>query len=243
MKFKLNIPEPCHEDWQQMSPTQKGKFCDSCQKEVIDFTKLSSTEIARKTKNATQLCGRFTQSQLKQEYVSTSQNRLNRLGIALGLGSIVAIAQPGFAQKKNAKEVKVQTQKDYQLQGEVALGTQVKDSITIKGTVTDEENMPLPIAHVILKETDLGTYTDFDGFFEIRIPSNSFDKEVILVFSAIGMETKELKIDKLTKEINIDLASDIDNLEGVVVGGAFAYRPNIFQRFLNLFRSKENKRY
>ena len=85
--------------------------------------------------------------------------------------------------------------------------------------------------------------TYFDGFFEIRIPSNSFDKEVILVFSAIGMETKELKIDKLTKEINIDLASDIDNLEGVVVGGAFAYRPNIFQRFLNLFRSKENKRY
>ncbi|MBJ96696.1 MAG: hypothetical protein CMC87_01800, partial [Flavobacteriaceae bacterium] len=85
MKFKLNIPKPCHEDWQQMSPTQKGKFCASCRKEVIDFTKLSSTEIARKTKNATQLCGRFTQSQLKQEYISPSQNRLNRLGIALGL--------------------------------------------------------------------------------------------------------------------------------------------------------------
>lgn len=244
MKFKLNIPEPCHEDWQQMSPTQKGKFCASCQKEVIDFTKLSSTEIARKTKNATQLCGRFTSMQLDQEYISPSQNRLNRLGIALGLGSIVAVAQPGFAQKKNAKEVKVQTQKDYQLQGEVALGKEVNDSITIKGTVTDEGNMSLPSASVILKETDLGTYTDFDGFFEIRIPSNYFDKEVILVFSAISMETKELKIDKLTKEINIDLASDIDNLEEVIIaGGAFVSRPNIFQRFLNLFRSKENKRY
>lgn len=124
MKFKLNIPEPCHEDWQQMSPTQKGKFCESCQKEVIDFTKLSASEIAQKTKNATQLCGRFTSTQLKQEYIAASQNSLSRLGIALGLGSIIAVAQPSFAKEEKPDKIEV-----HQLQGEVALTTQANDSI------------------------------------------------------------------------------------------------------------------
>ena len=245
MNYKLNIPEPCHEDWQQMSPTQKGRFCTSCQKEVIDFTKLSSTEIARKTKNATQLCGRFTSTQLDQEYITPSQNRLNRLGIALGLGSIVAVAQPGFAQKKKSKEVKVQTQKDYQLQGEVALGTQAKDSITIKGTVTDEENIPLPGVNVIQQNKTNGTQTDFDGNFSIKILEEDLKDEISLGFSYIGYEKQVLACSNFNfNHLKIQMQEeDFETEEVIIVGEAFAYRPNIFQRFLNLFRSKENKRY
>ena len=217
MKFKLNIPEPCHEDWQQMSPTQKGKFCDSCQKEVIDFTKLSSTEIARKTKNATQLCGRFTQSQLKQEYVSTSQNRLNRLGIALGLGSIVAIAQPGFAQKKNAKEVKVQTQKDYQLQGEVALTTQANDSISINGIVKDEDGTPLPGVNVVQQNTTNGTHTNFVGNFSINISEEDFNSEAYLIFSFVGMQQAVIRIQE--KSMNIALKKDVCKNQDEMIRG------------------------
>ena len=43
--FKINIPEPCHEDWAQMTSTEKGKFCDSCAKEVIDFTNKSDEQL------------------------------------------------------------------------------------------------------------------------------------------------------------------------------------------------------
>ncbi len=217
MKFKLNIPEPCHEDWQQMSPTQKGKFCDSCQKEVIDFTKLSSTEIARKTKNATQLCGRFTQSQLKQEYISPSQNRLNRLGIALGLGSIVAIAQPGFAQKKNAKEVKVQTQKDYQLQGEVALTTQANDSISINGIVKDEDGTPLPGVNVVQQNTTNGTHTNFVGNFSINISEEDFNSEAYLIFSFVGMQQAVIRIQE--KSMNIALKKDVCKNQDEMIRG------------------------
>ncbi|MAQ39838.1 MAG: hypothetical protein CMH15_02105 [Mesonia sp.] len=217
MKFKLNIPKPCHEDWQQMSPTQKGKFCASCRKEVIDFTKLSSTEIARKTKNATQLCGRFTQSQLKQEYVSTSQNRLNRLGIALGLGSIVAIAQPGFAQKKNAKEVKVQTQKDYQLQGEVALTTQANDSISINGIVKDEDGTPLPGVNVVQQNTTNGTHTNFVGNFSINISEEDFNSEAYLIFSFVGMQQAVIRIQE--KSMNIALKKDVCKNQDEMIRG------------------------
>ena len=200
-----------------MSPTQKGKFCDSCQKEVIDFTKLSSTEIARKTKNATQLCGRFTQSQLKQEYVSTSQNRLNRLGIALGLGSIVAIAQPGFAQKKNAKEVKVQTQKDYQLQGEVALTTQANDSISINGIVKDEDGTPLPGVNVVQQNTTNGTHTNFVGNFSINISEEDFNSEAYLIFSFVGMQQAVIRIQE--KSMNIALKKDVCKNQDEMIRG------------------------
>ena len=236
MKFKLNIPEPCHEDWQQMSPTQKGKFCANCQKEVIDFTKLSATEIARTTKKATQLCGRFTSTQLEQEYVSASQNSLSRLGIALGLGSIIAVAQPSFAQEEKPDKIEV-----HQLQGEVALTTQANDSISITGTVTDEEGLPLPGVNVIQQNSSNITQTDFDGHFSIVILEKDFENEVFLEFSYVGFETKQIKL-KNSFEKNIEIELDV-NMEYMSTGMVVVAKPNIFQRFLNLFRSKENKRY
>ena len=43
--LNLQIPRGCGEDWQSMLPDKKGKFCISCQKQVIDFTKMSDREI------------------------------------------------------------------------------------------------------------------------------------------------------------------------------------------------------
>ncbi|HIB38516.1 carboxypeptidase-like regulatory domain-containing protein [Mesonia sp.] len=242
MKFKLNIPEPCHEDWQQMTPTQKGKFCTSCQKEVIDFTKLSATEIARKTKNAKQLCGRFTSTQLEQEYVSSTQNSLSRLGIALGLGSIIAVAQPSFAQEEKTAKVKVDAKNDLQYNESTQAATQ-RDSITISGTVIDQEGLPLPGVNVIQQNSSHGTQTDFDGNFSIKIPF--IDSENRLEFTYVGFEKQILACNEIDyKNLKIIMEEDdYDNDEVIIAGGAFVSKPNIFQRFLNLFRSNENKRY
>ena len=35
--FKLNIAEPCREDWQNMTPNNLGRHCQNCQKTVVDF--------------------------------------------------------------------------------------------------------------------------------------------------------------------------------------------------------------
>ena len=239
MKFKLNIPEPCYEDWQQMSPTQKGKFCASCQKEVIDFTKLSATEITRKTKNAKQLCGRFTSTQLEQEYVLSTQNSLSRLGIALGLGSIIAVAQPSFAQEEKTAKVKFDAENDLQYKRSTQ-NTIQNDSITISGTVIDEEGLPLPGVNVIQQNTAHGTQTDFDGNFSIKVLEEDFKNDIFLQFSFLAFKTTNLPINIDNEYYNIELKMEEDaTLEGEII----ILRPNIFQRFLNLFRSKENKRY
>ena len=68
-KIQLNIPEPCHEDWDGMTPVEKGKFCGSCQKQVIDFSNMSDRELAQffKKPSTGSVCGRFMTDQLERD--------------------------------------------------------------------------------------------------------------------------------------------------------------------------------
>jgi protocatechuate 3,4-dioxygenase beta subunit len=65
-KIQLSIPKPCHEDWNVMTPVEKGKFCGSCQKQVVDFSNMSDRDIAQffKKPSTGSVCGRFMTDQL-----------------------------------------------------------------------------------------------------------------------------------------------------------------------------------
>ena len=64
--YSISIPKPCHEDWSIMTPKEKGRFCDSCAKTVIDFTKMNSLEIQDfiNENKSNRICGHFKQTQL-----------------------------------------------------------------------------------------------------------------------------------------------------------------------------------
>ncbi len=68
-KFQLSIPEPCHEDWNKMTTVDKGRFCASCQKNVVDFSMMSDHEIAQffKKPSTGSVCGRFMEGQLNRD--------------------------------------------------------------------------------------------------------------------------------------------------------------------------------
>ena len=51
----------------------------------------------------------------------------------------------------------------------------------IKGKVTDDTGLELPLVSVVVKGTDKGTATDFDGKFELSID----DANSIITFSFI----------------------------------------------------------
>jgi len=67
-KLQLDVPIPCHENWENMTPVEKGRFCSSCQKQVIDFSRMSDREIALifKKQSGT-VCGRFMGDQLNRD--------------------------------------------------------------------------------------------------------------------------------------------------------------------------------
>ncbi len=64
-KAGVNIPKPCHEDWNSMVPDARGRYCASCKKTVVDFTSMTDKEIETYfLLNAHQkTCGHFKVSQ------------------------------------------------------------------------------------------------------------------------------------------------------------------------------------
>lgn len=90
----------------------------------------------------------------------------------------------------------------------------VSAQVNVKGKVSDESGEPLIGASVFIKGTTSGTVTDFDGNFEIGIPSSS-EK---LVFSYIGYETKE-ELVGVRNFINVILQQRKEGLDEIVVVG------------------------
>lgn len=89
----------------------------------------------------------------------------------------------------------------------VQLSAQEKE---ITGIVSDETNLPLIGATVIIKGTSTGTSTDFDGKYSITASLGD-----ILQFAYVGFTTQEVKVGK-NKIINVSLQAD-NSLEEVVV--------------------------
>jgi len=71
MKAKINIQEPCTADWNQMTLVPNGKFCDLCQKNVVDFTDWDTQAIAEYLiqHQSERICGRFKKTQLQETIV------------------------------------------------------------------------------------------------------------------------------------------------------------------------------
>lgn len=87
-----------------------------------------------------------------------------------------------------------------------------KIPVEISGKVTDASGEPLIGVNVLVKGTNTGTSTDFNGMYSIDAPSTND----ILVFSYIGYQTQEVAIEGRTM-IDVVLASDAALLEEVVV--------------------------
>ncbi|SFT84409.1 TonB-linked outer membrane protein, SusC/RagA family [Algoriphagus locisalis] len=87
---------------------------------------------------------------------------------------------------------------------------------SISGTVKDEDGNPLPGAAVQIKGTQTGAISDDSGNYSIDIPENS--EGVVLVFSFLGFQSKEVEIGNRST-IDITLISDDQELEEVVVIG------------------------
>jgi len=67
--MKLSINNPCHENWDAMTPNEKGAFCLSCQKTVVDFSQKSIEQIKdffKEVPKTESVCGRFEERQLTE---------------------------------------------------------------------------------------------------------------------------------------------------------------------------------
>jgi len=84
---------------------------------------------------------------------------------------------------------------------------------TIRGTIVDDQNIPLPGVSVLVKGTYRGTMSGSDGTYSISaLPSDT------LAFSMVGMVTQEMPVGNRTV-IDVSLAIETTLMEEVVVIG------------------------
>ncbi len=84
---------------------------------------------------------------------------------------------------------------------------------SVTGTVTGaDDGLPVIGCTVQLKGTSAGITTDLNGKFTLSVPQNA----ATLVFSYIGMKTKEMDIAGKT-QVNVVMESEVTSLDEVVV--------------------------
>lgn len=83
---------------------------------------------------------------------------------------------------------------------------------TIKGKVTDPNNVPLPGVSVVVKDKTVGTTTDVEGNYTIQVGGPND----VLVYSYIGFAPQEVTVGSQSV-INVSLVDKVSTLDEVVV--------------------------
>ena len=209
--FKITIPEPCHENWEQMTPTQKGRHCASCKKEVIDFTTKTDIELAQLVQSNSNICGRMRIDQVDREITLARNNKsLPSYAAALLIPLAIGITQEVNAQTtENPIEQTINTQTKPVVRPHILGRIQPQRGLLIKGVIADQQENILPGATVQVKGTSRRTQTDFDGNYEIIVSPGE-----VLVFSYAGYKPLEIKI---TSQKSIRVHLEHDEIMGEVV--------------------------
>jgi hypothetical protein len=222
----LSIPRPCAESWSTFTPTPDGGFCGSCQKTVIDFTRMSDQQIldylAKKRANT---CGRFRADQLKT-YTFPEPNSIRpgltllRAGI---LGLLLLLTSRPAGSKTNVPVMSTVEMTPRASHPGVDGATKSYEERWVKGIVRDEEGLPLPGVSVIRKGTTQSIQTDASGRFEFP---DTLKKGDVLTFSLIGFASIDYVLpERMSGDVNISLYADVTILGELVSEASYTDTP------------------
>lgn len=221
--MKIYIPKPCHEDWNQMTTSEKGRFCSSCQTQVINFTEMPVEEIKHfLEQETTSICGRFSSHQIElfnatyQELPSPSI--LRKWTMAAVLAGVATL--PTFAQGSNFTHFHTlpdtSSYYDNNNQGQTTDTIPVKDKVELRGQLINAEIGDAIIGALIrVKGTEIAVTTDIDGYFRLDIPKS---KEMLtLEIKSLGYLTLSHNIVPDSSQIKLVLTMQEEVVLGEVI--------------------------
>jgi hypothetical protein len=211
--FTLSVPQPCTQSWEKMTAADQGRFCQQCQKTVIDFSMMNDQQIiALISASGGSLCGRFEPSQLNREYRVTDPIKRRPYLPWAFIASALALVLPTSKVRSTPMMEQVAGEK-----ADTVGPSPTGDTLRyVKGVVRDEDNTPLAGCTVMVKNTNTGIITDSAGHFSLKIPSH-FKNSVTLVFRFVGFVSKEMNICPSTEMTEISLSMNPQILGEMVI--------------------------
>lgn len=210
---------PCHERWEQMTPSERGRLCAKCNTEIVDFRNSTEAEIENTIATSTaKICGYYSIAQF--------QKPGSRLATA-ATAATIALAFPAFTEgaQQSAAATPVPN-------------VASTDSTVIRGIVKDSvSGTPIVGAPVMIAERRIGAITDRDGRFRI-LTREKFDRPVSLKAEFIGYWPRTIEVTAGdTKEVEFALPQAAINIVGIVVTPAATPvtppRPSFWRRLWN----------
>ncbi|RFZ85472.1 hypothetical protein DYU05_07710 [Mucilaginibacter terrenus] len=224
----ISIPNPCSASWQEMTPTDNGRHCLQCNKNVVDFTTMTDTEVVQYIQTPGKACGRFSPHQLKR--INTLVEDTPRSFSWKGLVAAASLISIIPSAKAEAKTILAIEQSAAPKSGgkEIALADSITTRITIKGKVIDgNDKTAIPGVAIRIKGTSTGTLTNADGSFVLSSSVNNGT----LVVSFIGYQTIEVPlINAVQPDYTIILQPDTRMMLGEVV---VVKRAPLYKRLLH----------
>jgi hypothetical protein len=216
----ITIPKPCSENWSAMTAVEQGRFCQSCQKKVFDFTQLSDREIAKAFQSNSSLCGRFANTQLNREliipkekssiWMATTSAIITFLG--LGTDEITAQEQPKSEQTSLKESISY------------------SDLIDVKGEIFSYESEKLSDVLITVNGKNNVVYSDAKGKFAIKI-----ERGDTLKFTKKNFEPQEVSFDSEKGHYIIYMGDHWITRHSSTVGGAYMIKKkrNFFSRIFH----------
>lgn len=111
------------------------------------------------------------------------------------------------------------------------IAQKIKKGITITGVVSEHSNQEtIPSVNILVKGTNIGTMSDFDGNFSLDIPS--YTKNDSIVFSFVGFQSKTISIKNCKKNMQIKLLDETLSLDEIVLTPDYTYDEILMKRVL-----------
>jgi hypothetical protein len=237
--LKITIPKPCSESWENMKPLEQGRFCDSCEKEVIDFTKFSTRELADYFKYSKgHVCGRINSKHL--EYFNPQippKGNFKYISYKLFVASCLTLLTTSKGYTKDDLNKVYTYQDDGYLRKVIEPVNETDTLITISGVIVDgSDNSPILGVSISVKGGQSFTSTDVNGKFKIQIKINPSQK-LILVSKYIGYETTETELlSTKTENLQIKLPQSSGLIGEIVIAGGISVKRSLGNRIDSFFR-------
>lgn len=162
--MKITIEKPCHENWEEMTPQEKGKFCSVCSKTVRDFTNDSDDEILEvlSKPSSKNICGNFYESQLNRNIqYSFINSLLSKFAVGFILTAVGIVSLN--AQEKDSVKTSVLANLQGQIIGLSANSQNGAVIASTRGMPSSIQGNNEPLWVVDGEITDVKTLKDFEA--------------------------------------------------------------------------------
>lgn len=227
----IELPNPCHENWSDMEKVTLGRYCNVCEKKVVDFTRMSDQQVIEILESSNfKTCGKFTKHQLNNGFEKKKENFLPFRIKAAASAVFLLFSTKSFAlNTPKTEKVEIITKsispQVYSFRKQINQVPIDTNKRYLKGVVLDSiTGDTFPGAKLFIKGSEaIRTMSDLDGKFILEIPISLIVDSFVLVVHAVSFRMTDFEMSLSLKDdldnIKVLLSSDIRDIQSVPMIG------------------------